>query len=110
MVGALDPGAGGDQDVRRFHVPVDEPLAVRRLEGGGDLGDERRDLVLLQWPALSEPRLQVGAVDVPHRDVEDAVLLARLVDRDDVRMLERGSDLRLALEALAEVLVLAHLW
>ena len=82
---------------------------MSRLERSRDLRDEGDDLLRLQLAALLQPRLQVGAVDVAHRDVEDPVLAARLVDRDDVRMLERGGDLRLALEALAEVLVVAQL-
>ena len=50
VVGALDPGAGGDEDVRRLHVPMDEPLVVRRLERGRDLGDEQT-----AWCASSGP-------------------------------------------------------
>ena len=38
-------------------------------------------------------------------EVQPAVVLARLVDRDDVRVLDRRGQLRLALEALAEVRV-----
>ena len=56
---------------------------------------------------LLEPVLRVGAVDVAHRDPEDAVFLAGLVDRDDVRMVERGREPRLAREPLAEGLILA---
>ena len=53
---------------------------------------------------LEEPG-QVAPLHVAHRDVEHAVRLAGVVDRDDVRMLERRGDLRLAEEALAEPLV-----
>ena len=50
-----------------------------------------------------EERLQVDAVDAGHRDVEQAALLARVVDRDDARVVERRGELRLAQEPLAEV-------
>ena len=67
----------------------------------GALGVERA--------VLLEQVLRVGPVDVPHRDPEDAVFLARLVDRDDVRVVERRCEPRLAREPLAEGLVLAQL-
>ena len=108
MIRPFQPGTGRDEDVGRLHVSVDEAPGVSRLERSRDLRDEGDDLLRLQPAALLQPRLQVGAVDVAHRDVEDPVLAASLVDRDDVRMLERGGDLRLALEALAEVLVVAQ--
>ena len=54
-------------------------------------------------PSLDEQRLQVAAVDVGHRDVEEPVLLAGVVDRDDAGMVERRRELRLAQEPLAAV-------
>src|SRR6185437_1809404 len=50
-----------------------------------------------------EQRLQVAPVDVLHRDVEDVVGLAGVVDRDDAGMVEGGREPRLAQETLAEV-------
>ena len=43
----------------------------------------------LERALRAEQRSQVGALDVAHREVEQAVDLARVVDRHDVRMLER---------------------
>jgi hypothetical protein len=60
-------------------------------------------------PFLGEQRLQVVAVDETHRDVQHAVGLARLVDRDHVRVVERGCELGLAQEPLPEPLVLGEL-
>ena len=48
-----------------------------------------------------EQRLEVAALHVGHRDVEEPVLLAGVVDRDDAGMVERGRELRLAQEPLA---------
>ena len=48
-------------------------------------------------------------VDVAHRDVQLARDLAGVVDRDDVRVVDRGGQPGLAQEALAEALVLREL-
>ena len=48
---------------------------------------------------------QIVAVHEPHREIDAAVDVARVVDRDDVRVLERHHELRLAREALAEAIV-----
>src|SRR3712207_8358380 len=45
---------------------------------------------------------EVAALHVAHRDVQQAVVLARVVDGDDVRMVDRGGRARLAHEAIAE--------
>ena len=60
-------------------------------------------------PWRVDQRAQVGPLDVAHRDVEQPVLLARVADREHVRVLDRGGGARLALEALAEVLVAREL-
>jgi len=62
-------------------------------------GRQAAQLVLREQPA------QVGALNELHRHVEEAVTLARLVDRDHVLLANRRGQLRLALEAAPEVLV-----
>ena len=59
----------------------------------------------LERPLAHDGGEQVGAVDEAHGDVELAVDLPRLVDRDHVRVVDRGGEHRLALEALAELAV-----
>ena len=49
-----------------------------------------------------QQRAQVGALDEAHREVERAALGAGVEDRDDVRVVERGRQPALALEAGAE--------
>jgi hypothetical protein len=83
---------------------VDEPERVRGIERGGDLAARVDRTVGAQPALLAEHRSEVGAVDVLHRQVQQPVHLAGVVDRDHVRVLERGGDPRLALEALAEAL------
>ena len=56
----------------------------------------------LEGALALDHRAQVGALDVAHRDVELPLLLARLVERDHVRVLDLGGDLGLVLEPLAE--------
>ena len=94
---------GADEDVRRLHVAVDEPARVRRVERGGDLRDDAERAAHRQPSLGDEQRLQVAAVDVLHRDVEHVVGLARVVDGDDARVVERRGEPRLAQEPLAEV-------
>ena len=79
------------------------PPACAASSACGDLVDDGRRLAGLE-PALVRDQLaQVGIRDVPHRDEELAVLLARVVDRQDVGLIEPGGGPRLALEALAEI-------
>jgi hypothetical protein len=49
--------------------------------------------------------LSVRPVEELHRDVVGVLGLAAVVDRDDVRVVERGGVLRLAAEALDELVV-----
>jgi hypothetical protein len=57
------------------------------------LGDRHLDLA-------SEPVSQALALDVRHRIIEEAVGLAGVVERENVRMVEPGRDPDLAEEAL----------
>ena len=60
-------------------------------------------------PALaSQQRAQVVAVDVAHRQVQAALVLARVEDRDDVRVVDVRGDARLADEALAKGRILGQ--
>jgi hypothetical protein len=97
-----------DQDVRRLHVAVHEPVCVGDVQRACDLPADA-DAALRFQRAVPKQRLQVGAADQPHGDVELATDLPRVVDRDDVRMLERGGEARLAQEPLAERYVLRQL-
>jgi hypothetical protein len=94
-----------DQDVRGLHVTVDEIAVVRGVERGRSLLDDRQRLLERQPAAFFDHALQIVPVDVTHRDVEQAVGLAGVVDRDDVRVFDRGNELRLANEAFAEARV-----
>ena len=93
-----------DEDVLRLHVAVHEAHGVRGVEGGRDLA-EQRERALGAERALVDQRGQRRAGDEPQRQVQAVVRLARLVDGDDVRVLERRLHAALAAKALDERLV-----
>jgi hypothetical protein len=94
-----------DQHVGRLYVAVDEPFRVGGVEGVRDLRDDRECPGGSQRAFTSKHGAQVRALDVAHREVEACVGVARVVDRDDVRVIEARCDPRLAEEALAESVV-----
>ena len=103
------PGLVLDHHVRRLHVAVDHLARVRGVERARDLLEDRERLVRVVRAALLDQLLEVGALHVAHRDVDEALVVAGVVDRDDVRVVDRGDRLRLADEALAEVGAAAEL-
>ena len=73
---------------------------MRRVERVGDLREDRqRALAARARRSRSQQRLEVAARDEAHRQEEPPVVLARLVDRDDVRVVERRRQPRLLEEA-----------
>ena len=101
----LDAALAVDDHVVRLDVAVDDPVPVREAERREDLArvvdrdPERRRA------ARDEQLLQRPPLDVLHRDVVRPLRLAAVVDRDDARMREAGGVLRLAAEALDELVV-----
>ncbi len=94
-----------DEHVVRLDVAMDDPVAVREAQRREDLprvldGDRNR-----RRPAGDDQLLQRAAVEVLHGDVVRPLRLAAVVDRDDVRMRQRRCVLRLAAEALDELVV-----
>ena len=93
-----------DHHVFGLEVPVDDPGRVR-------LGEAVRELVAqVEQPPRrqgsgAEDLAQRPAVDELHRDVDGVSLSPDVVDRDDVRMVERRGRARLLLEALLAVRV-----
>ncbi len=95
----------GEQDIGGLDVAVQHPASVSCIESGAHLADNTRGPKRLDPPLGSDQRAQVGAVDKTHRDEEHAVLVAGLEDGNDVWVVDRGRDLRLAPKALAEAVV-----
>ena len=97
----LAVAARADQDVAgftsRWTRPCRAPRRARRRPGDqldGPLG--------ARAALLAQQRPQVGPVDEAHRHVQPAALLAGVEHRHHVRMVDRGGEPALALEAGAE--------
>jgi hypothetical protein len=108
-IGEITVLLAGDEDIRRLHVSMNETPFMCSVERGSDLFDDRERALGLKRSVTAQKRAKVGAGDVAHRDVEELPEFARLVDRDDVRMVERRSELRLAEEPLAKGIVFTQL-
>ena len=94
----LGRALAGDRNVGGLQVTVDDALGVRGGQSGGDLTDEPDDIVDSHGPAR-ETFLQRLAVIERHGDEQLASPLADLVDRGDVRMVERAGGLCFSNEA-----------
>ena len=64
---------------------------MRDVDGIKDLSGDTQCAPQFELTLVTQGRAEVTLGDVRHRDEEDTVLLARVKDGNDVRMLERGS-------------------
>ena len=105
-VRVLALGIGADEDVAGLHVAMDEPGRVRGVERRRPPA-RRGSIAALRLEAAVPPEelAQIGALDVLHREVEPAVLLAGAQRPDDVRVVEARRQPGLAQEPLPEPLV-----
>ena len=76
---------------------MDDAVLVRGLERLGDLARDRERLGERQRPAR-DARREVVALDELHHERADAARLLDAVDGGDVRVIERGEQLGLALK------------
>ena len=96
------------EDVAGLDVAVHEAERVRGLEPVRDLTEDVHDAGRRE-SAGGDQRLEARTRDELHGDVELLAMLADLVHRHDVRVVDRGRDARLALEARAGRLVVRDL-
>jgi hypothetical protein len=87
----------GQEDVRRFDVPVEDRPLMRVVHGAGDLGHQRGHGARFRLEPRDVPG-EVPTLDDLHAEVGLIVGLADLVDRDDVRVVELGDRLGLVPE------------
>ncbi len=101
-VGEHHTPVGGDEDVARLDVAVDEAGTVGGIECGGDARADV-DRQLRAQPRLDVEELaQALAVDELHDDGLAPAVLEHVVHGDDVRVGEAGDGDRLAAEALGD--------
>ena len=103
-VGQPGPPLLVDEHVRRLQVAVEHPLAVRMVERLGQVEEDpdRGGQVERLLVALPQQR---PASDILIGDPALSGVVARVVDRDDVRVVEPGGRSRLAEEPLHDPLV-----
>ncbi len=90
--------APGHEQVGRLHVAVDDPLGVRGVERIRDLGTQIENRRFRQR-AGREERLERLPLEQLHRQEALFFVLAEIVDRADVRVVQRGSGAGLTLES-----------
>jgi len=100
----LHRSVGADLDVRRLQVAMNDAVRVRCLETESDLLEDGEYLPDAE-PPPREKLLERITLHQLHDQARSAVGLFEAVERCDVRMVERGEQLRLALEALHPLVV-----
>ncbi len=88
---------------------MDEAGGVGGVEGRRDLGDDPHGLGDLEVALPIEDPAQVGALDQVHRDEQEALLLAGMMDLDHVRVAELDGVAALVGEATAKSRVACEL-
>lgn len=94
----LHLAALGDEDVRRLDIAVDDAARMRRFQRIRDLNSIIQDHIERQRLVV-DPVLQRLAIEEFHGDERLAAVRSDVVNRADVRVIERGCGLRLALES-----------
>ena len=107
VVGAVRPRMRIDEHVGRLHVAMHETARMCGIQGTRDLRDDADRVRRIEVGVL-QTSLQIAPFHVPHRDEEEVVSRPGLVDGDDVRVVNRGGELRLAQKADSERLVLGE--
>ena len=90
----------GDEDVRRLDIAMDDALGVRGLERIRDLNSQIEHFWEPEGMAIRQPLPQRLAFEQLHGQQRLTVGVVDLVDRADVRVVQRRGGARLALEAL----------
>lgn len=102
-IGDFGVAGGGDEDVGRFDVAVDNPFGMSEIEAGGNFAEDLEEAGPRKG-ALGHDRVERGAVDVFHDEEGKVVFFGEFVDGDDVGVVEGSGGLGFAGEAGFEFL------
>ena len=94
--------APGEHDVRGLQIPMDDRVSMCLVERVGDLNRVPKRLVERQC-AFLQAFSQRLPFEVLHDEVVDAVLLTNIMERADMRVIQRRDGAGFALEAFAEL-------
>ncbi len=100
---------GGDENIGRLDIAMDDALGVRRFEPFGDF-DAQIEQQIERERLPTDPVLERLAFEALHRQERLAFVFADFVDRADIGMVERRSGLRFALEAFESAPVAGHVF
>ena len=87
--------AGGPHHVLGLDVAVDEPGAVHRRQGPGDVDAEQHRLARIERSLLRHQLLERAALQQLHRNADVAADAVGAEDPDDIRMAELGEQPRI---------------
>jgi hypothetical protein len=79
-----------EQHVFRLDVAVDDALTMRVVQRGRDLAGDANRLVDRELPLSSEAIAERPALEIWHHAKEERARLARVEQRENVRVLEEG--------------------
>lgn len=92
-VGDFDFTGIGEQHVGRFHVPVDDALAVRGAETAANLLKDAEGLARCKTPAFLYDLFEIAPANIFHHEVHQIVAHVVISDGDHIRMGDiRGDD------------------
>ena len=97
-----------EQDILRLHVTMHQPRIVRYVQRSGDLAEDV-DRVLRRKPSLVHPLAQRRPLDETHCQIEPPFRLSRVVDRNNIWMIQRSRMFPFSPEPLPERFVAAQL-
>ncbi len=101
-VGDLRIVPGVDQDIGRLDIPMHHPLTERMVEREAAFEKDADGPVHRQQAIDRAKLVERLALDILHDDVGLIVFNDRVVDLDDVRVIETSSDRPFNLEQLAQ--------
>ena len=96
-----------DEDVGRLDIAMNDAFGVRCIEGVGDFDCHREQHFRFQG-AARDAMLQGHSVQKLHGDERMALVLADVMNRANVRVIQGGGSLRFALETSQSLRVFGH--